>query len=418
MKQQAKNTTSIILFAILLSYFTYFYVMQQQTYYLADFHGHTHVYLPMFTKETWVQGWMTVPYCMWHLTTLFLHHILHIPVEASAAYATCFYSLFAYFVLYWMIQKVMAAAGCKDFPPSRAALTAFGLCFVQPLYFYWLDLADRFLGSYSMNPLHNPTQMCVRGFSLLCICLVYDIWNKQKDKNYCGVFFQVKNGLKKYYICLSVTLFLSAMAKPTFAEMFIPAVAFVMLGEWIARIVRKDNSAKDYFHKCLLMLLCAVPTLLYILLQFLAYFVWGGSYGADGTFIVTKWLEVWHMYSNNVLLSVLLGMAFPLFMVLINTQFYLKDDLGRLALTGYGVGFLEAALFGESGGKLSHSDFLWPMMSGMLLMWVVSTLKLLVLEYTQADTKGKRILINTAWFLFFVHVCYGLMYVKETLDKL
>ena len=119
------------------------------------------------------------------------------------------------------------------------------------------------------------------------------------------------------------------------------------------------------------------------------------------------------MYSENVVLSIALGMAFPLFIFLIDVRFFLKDDMGRLALVGYGVGFLEAALLGEGGGKLSHADFLWPMMSGMLLMWVASTMHLLVLERIQADTRGKRLLLNIAWALFCIHVLCGLIYMKS-----
>ena len=80
---------------------------------------------------------------------------------------------------------------------------------------------------------------------------------------------------------------------------------------------------------------------------------------------------------------------------------------------GYIIGFLEAALLGEGGIKLSHADFIWPMMSGMLLMWMTSTLHLLKLEKEQVDTKGKCILIDGAWVIFCLHVLCGLLYIKE-----
>ncbi|MBE5868986.1 MAG: hypothetical protein E7293_08540 [Lachnospiraceae bacterium] len=409
MNPTKKDNLAAIILSVLLAYLTYLTVINQLPYILSDYNGHTYVYLPLFNPETWIQGWKTVPYCIWHLSVLGLNHILHVPIEAAAAYVSCFFALFSFFVIYWMILKYTAAFG-KETSSTKAAIVSFGFCLIQALFFYWLDGGDRFLGAYSMNPVHNPTQMTVRPFSLLCYCLVYDLWNKQKDDTYTGVFFNMKQGLKKPYIYLAVLLLLSTMAKPTFAEMFIPAVGIVMLVEWIGRILRKNGSASKYFKYCLHMLCCAIPSLAYILLQFLAYFFWGGSYGADGSFMITKWLEVWNMYSENVILSIGLGMAFPLFMIFINGQFFLKDSLGRLALTGYLVGFLEAALLGEGGIKLSHSDFLWPMMSGMLLVWTASTLRLFVLEKTQADTKIKHILIDTGWFLFFVHVLFGILY--------
>lgn len=414
MKREKNDFLIVCIFGVLLSYLTYIFVLSELKYGLSDFNGHTYVYLSMFTKESWIQGWMTVPYCMWHLTTLFLNKILLIPLENSSAYAACIFTLFSYFVMYWIIRKVTEAAGSID-SSARASMIAFGMCLIQPFYFHWLDAGGRFLGSYSMNPIHNPTYMCMRGFSLICLCLVCDIWGRQKNENYHGIFFQVEKGLKKYYIYLTIMLFLSAMAKPTFAEMFIPAVALIMLGEWIVRLVRKDGSAAPYFRHCLTTFLCAIPTLFYILMQFLAYFIWGGSYGDGGPLIITKWLEVWSMYTQNVGLSIMLGMAFPLFMLLIDGRYFVKSDLGRLSLVGYGVSFLEAALLGEDGQKLSYSNFLWPMMSGMLLMFVTSMMRLLVLERTQADTKGKKLLLAVAWFLFCIHVVYGLLYIWNML---
>lgn len=404
MKKENHDFLAVLLFGILLSFLTYGYVLHGIKGVYSDYNGHTYVYLPMFSKETWVEGWMMVPYCMWHLVTLFFNKCLFVPVESAAAYTTCLFVLFAYFVAYWMVRKVTEAAGSVD-SSLRAAAVAFGLCAGQAFSFYWLDENARF----SMNPIYNPTYMCVRGFSLVCFCLVGDIWGRQKDVNYRGIFFRVENGLKRYYIYLAILLFLSAMAKPTFAEMFIPAVAFIMLGEWIAKLLRKDGSAASYFRQCLNMLWCAVPTLLYILLQFLVYFIWGGSYDGGGGLIVTKWLEVWRIFTQNVGLSIVCGMAFPLFMVLIDGTFFVKSDWGRLALAGFLAGFLEAALLGEGGDKLTHGDFFWPMMSGMLLMFAVSLMRLLVLERTQADTRGRKILLAAAWFLFGIHVMYGLI---------
>lgn len=410
MVKEKEDRLIVMVFGVILSYLTYTYVLKQLEWIYADFNGHTYVYLPLFSKENWIEGWMTVPYCMWHLTTMFFNRILFIPIESAAAYSACVYTLLAYFVMYWMIRRITEAAGSME-GSARAAFIAFGMCVLQCFYFHWLDAGGRFQGTFSMNPVHNPTYMCVRGFSLICFCLVCDIWGRQKKEDYKGIFFRVETGLKKYYIYLAVVLFLSTLAKPTFAEMFIPAVGVVMLVEWIVRIRRGDGSGAVYFRHCLHMLLCAVPALLYILLQFFAYFIWGGSYGGDGSLIITRWLEVWYLGTENVGLSVALGMAFPLFMVLINGEYFIKSDWGRLGLAGYGVGFLEAALLGEGGGKLAHSDFLWPMMSGMLIMFVVSMMRLLVLERTQADTRGRRLALWAAWFLFCIHVLYGLLYI-------
>ena len=88
----------VILFGILLAWLIYQIVLKELPETLSDYNGHTYVYLPLFNRSTWFQGWKTVPYCLWHLCVLGLNHILRIPLEVSAAYVTGAFHLFAYFV--------------------------------------------------------------------------------------------------------------------------------------------------------------------------------------------------------------------------------------------------------------------------------------------------------------------------------
>lgn len=412
MKQNKKDYIVTFILAFLLLYLTYVFTISQISGIYNDFNGHLYVYLPLFSRNTLLEGWMTTPYCLWHMTVLLFNKLLHIPLEPSAAYATCAYALLSFVILYWMVIKITTATG-KEESPTRASFISFGLCFVQSFHFYWLDAGDRFLGTFSMNPLHNPTQMCVRGLSLLAFCLVYDIWGRQISDGYCGVFFKVERGLVRYYIYLTIILFLTVLAKPTFAQIFIPAVAFIMLGRLIRLILQRESSLKKYFRHCLTTLLCAIPSLLYILLQYFAYYIWGRSYGENSSIIFTKAFEVWHLYSDNIILSIVLSMAFPLYMLMIDTRFFFKDRMGLLAIIGYAIGLLEAGFLGESGTKMSHGNFLWPMMSGMLLLWTASMMRLLVLERTAPETKQKRILLNIAWILFVGHLLCGFIFLTS-----
>lgn len=411
MERKKSEDLVVIALGIALCYFIYFAVMKELPDTYSDYNGHTYVYLPVFTGESWLKGWRTIPYCLWHMCVLALNFLLHIPLEASAAYVSCFFQLFAYLVIYWMIRKYTKTQG-NMMSSAKAAVIAAGLSIVQALYFSWLDAGGRFLGVFSINPIHNPTQMAVRPFIILSFALVIDIWGVQRDKEYRGIFFKVENGLKRYYIYLAVILLLSAMAKPVFAAMFIPSVGLLMLWEWISCILRKDGSAAAYFKQCLAVLWCAVPTVLYVFLSAASYYIWGGIYQGDSSLVLTKWMEVWKMFSENVILSIGLGMAFPLFVILIDGRFFIKEVMGRLALTGYLIGVLEAAVMGEEG-KLGHADYIWPMMCGMLLLWITALLRLVVLERTQTDTKGKRILVDFGWFLFCAHVLCGILYLKE-----
>ena len=403
MKKNRNDLLIILTFITLLSYFNYVYVIAALPDFLSDYNGHTYIYLPLFTRQTFWEGWMVVPYCAWHLLTLFLYKILLIPIEVSAACSTCIFAAFTYLVFYWMLQKIQLRFELGE-NNVKTAFIAFCLSIAQPLSAFWLDSS-----AFSMNAIYSATYSCVRGFSLLCFCLVCDIWGKQRDSEYRGIFFPVENGLKKYYVYLAFFLFLSAMAKPTFAEAFIPAVALSMLVMWILRIRCGNGSAKPYFRHCLYTFYCAIPTLIYIIAQFTAYFLLGGSYGDGSSLIITKFLEVWKMYSENVVLSIVFSLAFPLFMLLIDPSHFFKTDMGRLSLTCLVVGFFEAAFLGDGGPKLDHADFMWPIMSAMLLVYTVSTLRLLVLEKKQNDTTTKTVLLSIAWLLFCLHALAGIL---------
>ena len=403
MKKTRNDLFIILAFITILSYLNYIYVMAALQSYLSDYYAHTYSFLPLFAWRPILGGWMTVPYCAWHLLALFFHKILLIPIEVSAACSTCVFSVFTYLMFYWMLQKIQFRFELGE-NNIKTAFVAFCLCIAQPLGAFWLDSS-----AFSMNAFHSPTYSCVRGFSLLCFCLVCDIWGKQKDPEYLGIFFPVENGLKKYYVYLAFFLFLSAMAKPTFAEAFIPAVALSMLVTWIFRIRCRNGSAKPYFRHCLYTFCCAIPTLIYICAQFTVFFLLGGSNGNNGPMIITKFLEVWKMYSENVVLSIVFSLAFPLFMLLIDPAHFFKTDMGRLSLVCLVAGFVEAAFLGEDGPRLGHGNFIWPIQSAMLLVYTVSTLRLMVLEKNQNDTTKKTVLLSIAWLLFCLHALAGIL---------
>ena len=426
-KKKNSDLFVYIAFGFLVAFITYTYVISELSNGYSDYSGHAYIYLPyFFSGSTLAEGFKAVPYCMWHLITLFFYKVLNIALDPSAAYTSCIFAVFSYGVGCFMIDKISERYGA-GYSAVRTAFLSTAFYIAQPLYFYWIGRGERFTGVYSPNPFHNPTLMCARGFSLLAFCLIVDIWGAQSSSEYKGLFFRTEKGLKKYYIYLAIVLFLSAMAKPTFAECFIPAVGIIMLVRLFMAIFKRKG--KEYSKHFLDSFLCAVPTLLYIFLQFGAYFLLGGSYGSDDSrIIITRFGEVWSMYSDNIPLSMLLGMAFPIYMVLVDTRFFLKEDQGKLALTVYGIGFLQAMLLGESGGKLAHADFIWPMMSGMLLMYAVSLLRLISMEAGlnkvsdplselgsvsgQKSDLRKKIIVAGGWILFLSHVLCGVLFLK------
>lgn len=411
-KKHGKTTyTAITAFlSVFVMYITFFFVQEELKNVTGDYAGHLYEYLPLLSGESFLKGWMAVPYCMWHLLVKLVYATPAIPLEAAAGYVSAAFAGFSFYVTYYFLSRIAKSENLEA-NAVKISLLTFALSIVEPVCVYWFSAQNQYLGQFSINPMHNPTHMCVKPFCILAMMLVYDLWEKIDDDEYKGVFFDVSEGTKKAFIGLSVVLLLSTFAKPTFAEMFIPTVAFMMLFLWIKKLVSKDGSAKEYFGNCLYMLYAALPALLFILIQALAYFAWGGSYGVESTKVeITSFLEVWKMFSDNIIASVFMGIGFPLIMLLVDGYFFKTNRLGQMSVWGYVIGFIEAALLGEAT-KLGHGDFLWPLMSGMTLIWYVCVARLMVVDEREAAAKWINVLRQVAWCVFSLFVLFGALYI-------
>ena len=414
MSVKKRDFAAAIIFGLLTAYISYRIVLVELSNIVSDMTGHVYVYLPLLLKkETFTQGLGAAPYFLWHLVTIIGYKLFGIPLEYASAYTNSLFAIFTYIVVYYFVSSLYKKAG-KEVSSFTVSIISFGMCILQPISAKWMDTGILTAAPITPNPLFNPTYMATRGFAVLAFCLVLDIWGKQESDDYKGIFFKVENGLTRYYIALSVVLLLSVLAKPTFVEMFIPAVGIMMLCKWAKEGSKKDGSGKKYFGILLKTFLTAVPAILIVFAQFLMYFIFGGSYGEGGSVVVTPFLRVWRMFTDNAGLSIILALLFVMFVMLIRTVTFIDSNAGRLALTCFGVGFLQAAFLGEST-KLGHGDFMWPLMSAMFLLFLAAVAAL-VLHKDNEDRPVKDALTFTAWTIFALHVFCGVLLIIEELS--
>ena len=413
MNVKKKDFAAAIIFGIITAYIGFAIDKAELANIVSDYTGHVYVYLPMLLdKETFLQGLGAAPYFLWHLVTIIGYKIFGIPLEYAAGYSNALFAVFTYITVYFFVSSLYKRAG-RETSSSVIALISFGMCVLQPIAANWTDVWILKVAPITPNPISNPTYMATRGFAVLAFGLIIDIWGKQENDDYKGIFFKVENGLKRYYIALSIVLLLSVMAKPTFVEMFIPAVGIVMLARWIKRIAKKDGSGKAYFKILVTTFLTAVPTIVVVFAQFLMYFIFGGSYGEGGSVVITPFLRVWRMFTDNVGISIILALLFVMFVMLIRTVTFIDSNAGRLALVCFVVSFLQGAFLGEST-KLGHGDFMWPLMSAMFLLFLAA-LTTLIVHGEKEDRPFAGALTVTAWTIFALHVSCGVMLIIEEL---
>ncbi len=417
----------LLVFALILSYLVYSVSLKELPNELSDLNGHVYVYLATFTGVSPIEGWKMAPYFLWHAFVLLFNKVFLIPIAISASVTCAVFALGSYFATAFMIRRWCEHIE-RSISSALCGFLSFAFTILQPVWISFLDAGiANGIGTFSINPLFNPTHMAARPFALCCFMLMTDLFVLQDtehakdqaseaDKSRSGSTIFFRGGTLRISIFLSLFLFLSAMAKPVFAEMFIPAVGLMMLGKWIGHIKLRDGSGKKYFFGPLLKtFLIAVPCLLCILIQFSAYFLFGGSYGGGEGIVITKWLEVWSTFTESIPLSILLAMSFPILILVTDSRNFLRSDIGKLGLVSYIVGFLECALLGEGGDKLLHGDFIWPMLFGMLMLWASSLLHFFVMEKRASGIFSKCIII-TGWILILIHLHYGFLYIFSALE--
>lgn len=396
-------------FALALCYFMYGVAIRELAGELSDYSGHVYVYIATFTGDSALKGWMMSPYFLWHIVVLFFKTGLKLPIESSAAASSCIFYLASYFITVFMTEKWCSHKGLSH-SSAFTGFFSFALTMIQPIWISFLDAgASRSVGVFSFNPLYSPTHMAARPFALLCFMLVIDLWELAHKQD--SFFFGLNRN--KTLVLLAVLLFISAAAKPVFAEMFIPAVGLMMLYECIFSFVQNKESGTKFLKGFLLPAFsAAAPTIVFIFAMFFLFINMGGSYTDTEGVVITPFLQVWSGYSENIPLSMLFMMSFPIYILIIDSKNYLRSGIGKLGSVSFVVGFLEAAFLGEGGDKLGHGNFIWPMMFGILLLWASAMLHFLTME-KMADTKFKRFLICIGWILILIHVHYGFQYLFE-----
>lgn len=405
-KHQTKYAFAAFL-AVLVFVIMYKYCLNVlQTDGLADLKDHTKLAESIYLDRFW-GAWLQRPYIFWHLCVKGFIKFFSFPtVHASACTCACF-AAFNYYVSLWVIERVSAKVTNKD-TFIMSSVVSVMLSFVAAFYIPWIN-SYQYEGQFSINPIFNPTHMAVKPFGLLAFAVAIDLILRYKGKE--TIFFTSGKAQKWLYVIFAVFLFLSTLTKPTFLYMLLPTGVIYVLIELVISLIHKDGSWKKTWNFMWKLACACIPSLIYLLLEYSAFYFWGGT-NADAKVTVYPFLTAWHLYSADVPSSIIMGMCFPLWMVVTNLKYFAKSVEGRLSFLGYCVGTLEFSFFVETGDKLGHLNFSWPMMSGMLLLWVIAGSRLVQLTFSEDNRLINRIIVSVGWILLSVHLFSGLYYIN------
>lgn len=278
------------------------------------------------------------------------------------------------------------------------SLAVFAILFVSMLFWPYGEAVYRYKGVFSPNPFHNATYLSARGFSVFAFFSFLEILESLKGK-------APDRSAKIRYVIFAVSLLLATMTKPSFSLGFVLAAGVYMLVHWLRRGI---CCLKDYVR----LILAVLPACLDLLYQYRGVFTGSDAEGTE-LGIGFGFLEAWKTSADNVAVSLILGLAFPLTVLLCNLKELKKKEAYRFAWVNLLAQlFLFVCLY-EKGWRMWHMNFAWGYMYGMFYCFV-SCFLLLTEKTLKKEQRGS--LAALQWAVLLLHLICGMIYFTEIMN--
>lgn len=323
---------------------------------------------------------------LWHSAVAFIYKLVPgIPLAHAASIVSSIANAATYGLIYKYIGRRHTASN------TVVSVLALAIMFVGPLYIPWFN-ENYYLGQYISNTWHNPTNLMVKPFVVLSFYYIVKILDGFNDGNY----------NKKDYICLAIIAPLSCIAKPSWIQIIIPALAIYLI------MLLACSRTKKTFLFCLRVASSFVPAVLVILIQFI--YLFGHVTEEQTSGIVIKPFYCWLQYSNSPIISFLISMSFPIVVFVCNIK-KLRDTDVKLSIYLIISGFLEYILLVEDGPRANDGNFGWGAALSVLITHVVAMEKFLsfndICDTAQIRDKIK---LYFQWLMLFLNLWFGIRY--------
>ena len=332
----------------------------------------------------------TIAYPLWHFGVKFCESVLAVNLCTAAALVTALFNGFAYV----SVLGIWKATHAHKLQKDKIVFWAVSLFLINPLYAPWFN-SNYYLGQTAPNVWHNPTNIAVKGFAVASFGLVVWLLHKKEEKN------------RKLlpYLLLSAALVLSALAKPSFLQGFIPGLGiFIVLRLFLER---KRFPFKFYVKLCV----ACVPAVAVLLLQSFATF-FNTDYIRPESKIRIGWGTVLYQWTPSLFVSFLLSFAFPLFVFVLNFKKLVRKEEIQVMLCYEAAAWLEAVLLYEEGSAFGQANFTWAGLLSAFIVWCVMLYYFIVELY---DSEGygtirKKVTVYGGILLFAGHLLFGVIY--------
>ena len=386
-----------IVFAVLFGIYLYgsFFLFYHQTGNFDGYWSDMGAYLMELKGE---ESGYDFPYPVMFLLARFFAHF-STPVLGMALSVTCLNGLTP--LILKIIFYIKLSVKEKRWKSYIATLASFVLVTVSMIYPFtyigrYNEIGDTFLyrqkGVFSPNPYHNATSLCCRPFTLITFVLFIDIFDKYEEKN---KWFCVE------YLLYSVFLLIATLTKPSFTIV----MGMMALTLMIINVVKSKFKT---FKQFVQFGICHIPTIIALLFQFSDVFVQKIPEAEKGIGIAP--FKAWSVLSDNIPLSILLGLTFPIVVLLCHLK-QLKSEREYLYSLIYTIfGLLTICLLYEKGWRMIHVNFQWGYIHGMFFMYSFALLVLLKDTFKKADNKINKLWLIPQYIVLIMHIVCGVDY--------
>lgn len=340
--------------------------------YLSDLDGHLR-YCEVLRTHTF-----DVPHPLFHFMVLAASWCSGLGLQSSAALVlACITTSLA--LIIFLILK----ASCREqtYGDGELLFVTFLLMTVSSVFIPGL-VGNMYLGQGSPNVWHSATLLAVKPLAFLSVFLLFNREDKQKS----GVF---------YAVIVSIVI-VSIFAKPSFVFVLLPAL-------WVFSAVKGKLVERPFL---IFLFALSVSSFLAVALQFYIVYYGASVYTAERTTVVFDYLGVWSRYSNNVPISIVLGLAFPLAMLLADPRRVYRNDGLFLCWLMTCFGLLMASTLAETGPRYHHGNFMWSYRLTQNLVFVYSMAEFL----TWDRNSPSRLWYGVILVALALHIISGMIY--------
>jgi len=328
-------------------------------------------------------------YPVWHLVFIIFYQLSSASIETTTALAlsiACADGLFIMLTFYLVSKEFLHILQTK-----KLCINALFACILTGslLLVGCLD-ASRYIGSYYLggylpNPLHNPTYIAVRPIAFLTLLLYARILSNTQTTS-------------KAYVKAALLLLISAFFKPTFYQVFLPAIFVYCVVYFL-----KEHNPK-VFRRCIYIAFTCIPVSIVALSQIILL------PSKEGSGIGYRFLYVWKNYTENWGLSLLVSIAFPLIVFSICAVRRELTKIDALALCVFASATIQYMFFFVKAEPFA-GDFSWGLDLALFFLFAQALFHVVLFSWS----KPKRNVLNILCIILYImHFFFGAKYFITT----